>query len=162
MKDLSVEKNKFVALWVETTFWGAYTVLFCICIYVLLYSKKAPGGTNKPLMATAIIMYLLCTAHVINDFARTHYRLYQLHRTKLVGKRIISEFGIEVMSLNSHYMPQNKHCRRRSLGKNDLIPVKFKAYIDQIYRLYIVQLYADIEQYGVILKQNLETRIIPR
>uniref|UniRef100_A0A0W0F623 Uncharacterized protein n=1 Tax=Moniliophthora roreri TaxID=221103 RepID=A0A0W0F623_MONRR len=70
MKDLSVEKNKFVALWVETTLWGAYTVLFCICIYVLLYSKKAPGGTNKPLMATAVIMYLLCTAHVINDFVR--------------------------------------------------------------------------------------------
>ncbi|KAI3621019.1 hypothetical protein WG66_013368 [Moniliophthora roreri] len=70
MKDISVEKNKFVALWVETTFWGIYTALFCICVYVLLYLKKASRRVNKLLLSAAIIMYLLCTAHVINDFVR--------------------------------------------------------------------------------------------
>lgn len=68
--DIRLDKAEFIALWTETMFYGMYTVLFAICIYVLFYSKKRSATVNKPLLATAIVMYTLSTAHVITDFAR--------------------------------------------------------------------------------------------
>ncbi|KAL0579591.1 hypothetical protein V5O48_002429 [Marasmius crinis-equi] len=47
------------------------TALFFICLWVLLYSKQARGGKiNKPFLVAAIVIYTLCTAHMITDFAR--------------------------------------------------------------------------------------------
>ncbi|KAI3607799.1 hypothetical protein WG66_004566 [Moniliophthora roreri] len=74
MGDLPLEEYKFIAIWIEAIFWGMYTVLFWICIYVLLspHNLKQSGTSklNKPFIATASLMYLLSTMHFVNDFAR--------------------------------------------------------------------------------------------
>ncbi|EEB91502.1 hypothetical protein MPER_10127, partial [Moniliophthora perniciosa FA553] len=49
IQDLGYTKSKLVALWLGK-------------------SKGAP--INKPLLVTAIVLYTLCAAHVINDFGR--------------------------------------------------------------------------------------------
>uniref|UniRef100_A0A0W0EUM8 Uncharacterized protein n=1 Tax=Moniliophthora roreri TaxID=221103 RepID=A0A0W0EUM8_MONRR len=72
MSDLSLETYKFIAIWVEAIFWGMYTVLFGICMYVLLSARKrcTTGTVNKPFLATAMVLYFLSTIHFLNDFAR--------------------------------------------------------------------------------------------
>lgn len=68
---LPLDRAVFAALWVESVLYGVYTMLFSACIYVLLHAKRRPGvGPNKPLLATAIIIFSLCTIHVSVAFAR--------------------------------------------------------------------------------------------
>ncbi|KAI3613259.1 hypothetical protein WG66_001450 [Moniliophthora roreri] len=71
MEDIGYTKSMLVALWVQTMFYGMNTVLYILCIYVLVQrANKRQFPINKPLIATATLIYLLCTAHVINDFGR--------------------------------------------------------------------------------------------
>ncbi|EEB90122.1 hypothetical protein MPER_11716 [Moniliophthora perniciosa FA553] len=51
--------------------YGMNTVLYIMCIYILVQrANKRQSPINKPLIATATLIYLLCTAHVVNDFSR--------------------------------------------------------------------------------------------
>ncbi|KAK7036656.1 hypothetical protein VNI00_011589 [Paramarasmius palmivorus] len=68
--DLGYNKSMLVALWTETVLYGMNTVLFIMCVYVLVRSGKKGKGLNKPLLVTAIILYTLCTAHVVTDLGR--------------------------------------------------------------------------------------------
>ncbi|EEB91635.1 hypothetical protein MPER_09979, partial [Moniliophthora perniciosa FA553] len=52
---------------IETAFWGMYTVLFVMCIFIL---GKKTGRVNKTLLGTATVMYVLSTGHVTVDFVR--------------------------------------------------------------------------------------------
>ncbi|KAF5366583.1 hypothetical protein D9758_008937 [Tetrapyrgos nigripes] len=71
MKQLPLDTAIFASLWVETFLNGLFTVLFSICVWVLLYSKRrARKQVNKPLLIAAIVTYTLSTGHVITDFVR--------------------------------------------------------------------------------------------
>ncbi|KAF8890433.1 hypothetical protein BD779DRAFT_1517608 [Infundibulicybe gibba] len=70
MPDIPLDKASLVALWVETLLYGAYAVLFSICIYILLYSRKPSSGLNKPLLTTAVAMFAMSTIHVAVGLAR--------------------------------------------------------------------------------------------
>ncbi|ESK94030.1 hypothetical protein Moror_12861 [Moniliophthora roreri MCA 2997] len=65
--DLDILKAKLAALWMESAFWGMYTVLFVMCIFIL---GKKTGRVNKVLLGTATVMYVLSTGHVTVNFAR--------------------------------------------------------------------------------------------
>ncbi|EEB92933.1 hypothetical protein MPER_08482, partial [Moniliophthora perniciosa FA553] len=54
----------------ETAFWGMYTVLFTMCVYILLFKMKNTGANKIVYLGTATIMYALSTAHVAIDFVR--------------------------------------------------------------------------------------------
>ncbi|KAK7021811.1 hypothetical protein VNI00_017255 [Paramarasmius palmivorus] len=83
IQDLGYNKSKLVALWAETVIYGINTVLFIMCVFVLAtngHGKKA-SNINKPLLITAIMLYTLCSAHIINDLGRavTAFISYQDH-----------------------------------------------------------------------------------
>ncbi|KAG7091591.1 hypothetical protein E1B28_010612 [Marasmius oreades] len=65
MRNMTISKAQFIALWMETLFFGINTVLFLICLYVLLRSRG-----HKVFLGAAVVMYALCTAHVVVDFIR--------------------------------------------------------------------------------------------
>ncbi|KAK7015486.1 hypothetical protein VNI00_019132 [Paramarasmius palmivorus] len=67
MAGLDYTKAMLVALWTETLLYGMNTVLFITCIYYVVVRNKAQ---NKPFLVTAILLYVLCTAHVINTLRR--------------------------------------------------------------------------------------------
>ncbi|ESK86989.1 hypothetical protein Moror_3319 [Moniliophthora roreri MCA 2997] len=48
---------------------GMNTVLFIMCVYVLVREGKVAFG-NKPFLITAVIIYMLCTAQVINELSQ--------------------------------------------------------------------------------------------
>ncbi|KAK7021809.1 hypothetical protein VNI00_017253 [Paramarasmius palmivorus] len=70
-QDIEHAKSMFIALWTQTMLYGVNTVLFVMCVYVLVRNhKKQEGSINKPLLITSIILYTLCSAHVINDLSQ--------------------------------------------------------------------------------------------
>ncbi|KAJ6590068.1 hypothetical protein DFH09DRAFT_1359084 [Mycena vulgaris] len=65
MPDIPLDKASFVSLWLETLLYGAYGVLFGICVHILLYSRRGPGKSiNMPLLCTAVAMFTMSTMHV--------------------------------------------------------------------------------------------------
>ncbi|KAJ7819307.1 hypothetical protein B0H13DRAFT_2682583 [Mycena leptocephala] len=50
-------------LWVGTFFYGIYSVLFCICVYILLHRPHTRG--NTVLLVTAITLFTLSTVQVV-------------------------------------------------------------------------------------------------
>ena len=53
-----------MALWVESLAFGAFTVLYAIAIWILLYKerKRNSATPNKRLFATSTLMWLLSIA----------------------------------------------------------------------------------------------------
>ncbi|EJF60320.1 hypothetical protein DICSQDRAFT_63334, partial [Dichomitus squalens LYAD-421 SS1] len=49
---------------------GLYFVLFSICVYILFYKKGKNSPLNKPLIATTITLFIMCTTHIVVDFVR--------------------------------------------------------------------------------------------
>ncbi|KAF9257837.1 hypothetical protein L218DRAFT_990848 [Marasmius fiardii PR-910] len=65
MRNMKIEKAEFIALWMETLLYGINTVLFCICVYVLIQSRA-----HRIFLAATVAMYTICTVHVVVDFVR--------------------------------------------------------------------------------------------
>ncbi|ESK91811.1 hypothetical protein Moror_10537 [Moniliophthora roreri MCA 2997] len=70
MAGIALDKAEFVGLWVESILYGMNTILFAICIWVLVYYKKRSSGLNIPLLATAIFLYIFCTIRIGIDLGR--------------------------------------------------------------------------------------------
>lgn len=53
-----------MALWVESLAFGAFTVLYAIAIWILLYKdrKRSSATPNRRLFATSTVMWLLAVA----------------------------------------------------------------------------------------------------
>ncbi|KAF5392845.1 hypothetical protein D9757_000985 [Collybiopsis confluens] len=83
IKELPLSAVRFVGLWVETLLYGAYTVLFCHCYYILRYGKKS-ATVNRPLLASSIVLFSLATGLIITDFARG-YAAFIIHGGTLEG-----------------------------------------------------------------------------
>ncbi|KAF8634299.1 hypothetical protein AX17_004251 [Amanita inopinata Kibby_2008] len=70
MLDITLDKASLVSLWVESLLYGAYAVLFALCVHALVHNKRTPGGLNKPLLVTAVVMFTFCTVHICVGLAR--------------------------------------------------------------------------------------------
>ncbi|KAJ7255717.1 hypothetical protein C8J57DRAFT_1518008 [Mycena rebaudengoi] len=74
MPDIALDKASFISLWVETLLYGTYAVLFAICVHVLLYSRRGPGGQgssfNWPLLTTAVAMFTMSSMHIVIGLVR--------------------------------------------------------------------------------------------
>ncbi|KAF5387522.1 hypothetical protein D9757_006609 [Collybiopsis confluens] len=81
--DFPLSTVRFVGLWIETLFYGMYSVLFGHCIYILRHNTKS-AKVNKPLFISAIIMFVLATGLIITDFARG-YAAFVFHGGTLEG-----------------------------------------------------------------------------
>ncbi|KAI0328846.1 hypothetical protein GY45DRAFT_1372082 [Cubamyces sp. BRFM 1775] len=67
-----ITRAEIVALFMESMLFGAFTVLFTIAIWILLYREKVRGRsrTNRVLCATSTAMWLLSVAHLAIDVTR--------------------------------------------------------------------------------------------
>jgi hypothetical protein len=66
---LPIDKAELISLFVESTLWGIFLVLFVIAMYVLIM-KRQGGSINKPMLVAGILMFIFGTIHVTTNFAR--------------------------------------------------------------------------------------------
>lgn len=67
--DITLDKACLLSLSVEAILYGAYVVLFGLCVY-LLFKRRAQGAVNKPFLITAILAFTLNTGHIIVGIIR--------------------------------------------------------------------------------------------
>ncbi|KAM6501713.1 hypothetical protein JOM56_001690 [Amanita muscaria] len=67
--DITLDKAYLLALSVEAILYGAYAILFGLCVY-LLFKRRAKGAVNKPFLITAILAFTLNTGHIIVGIIR--------------------------------------------------------------------------------------------
>ncbi|KAI0742276.1 hypothetical protein C8Q80DRAFT_1107918 [Daedaleopsis nitida] len=65
-------RAELIALFLESLIFGAFSVLYAIAIWILLYREKARSKSflNKMLFSTSTGMYLLSVAHLVLDVQR--------------------------------------------------------------------------------------------
>ncbi|OJT12260.1 hypothetical protein TRAPUB_11194 [Trametes pubescens] len=65
-------RAELIALFLESMMFGAFTVLYAIAIWILLYREKVRGRStlNRALFGTTTIMWLLSVAHLAIDVTR--------------------------------------------------------------------------------------------
>ncbi|RDX40975.1 hypothetical protein OH76DRAFT_1365346 [Lentinus brumalis] len=65
-------RAELIAFFLESLIFGAFTVLYAIAIWILLYREKvrSRSSLNKMLFATSTVMYVLSVAHLILDVQR--------------------------------------------------------------------------------------------
>ena len=51
----SLDLAYIAAIWVETCLWGAYLVLYVLCVYTLLVRRQRAGKAANPLPAPVLI-----------------------------------------------------------------------------------------------------------
>lgn len=74
MAELDFVSSHLVSLWVETLLYGVFTVLYFICMYILLYRQSVERfalRTHLINIMVATLIYLLSTAHVSVNLARS-------------------------------------------------------------------------------------------
>ncbi|TFK95644.1 hypothetical protein BDV98DRAFT_577418 [Pterulicium gracile] len=92
MGGLSVEKASFAALWVETVLYGAYTVLYMICMYILI--KRPRKGSRLAMIAVASALYALSSAHVILNMVRGLVAFIDEENAEATLERISSPLSV--------------------------------------------------------------------
>ncbi|KAM5545500.1 hypothetical protein V8D89_000837 [Ganoderma adspersum] len=67
-----IARAELIALFTESLVFGAFTVLYAIAIWILLYreKKRSKSTLNKMLFATSTIMWVLSVAHLALDVDR--------------------------------------------------------------------------------------------
>ncbi|KAI0632632.1 hypothetical protein C8Q77DRAFT_1118742 [Trametes polyzona] len=65
-------RAELIALFLESMVFGAFTVLYAIAIWILLYREKTRGKTtlNRMLFGTTTVMWILSVAHLAIDVVR--------------------------------------------------------------------------------------------
>ncbi|KAI0742395.1 hypothetical protein C8Q80DRAFT_904930 [Daedaleopsis nitida] len=65
-------RAELIALFLESLLFGAFAVLYCISIWILMYREKHHGRSkvHKWMFATATIMFVLAIAHLCFDVQR--------------------------------------------------------------------------------------------
>ncbi|KAF8582151.1 hypothetical protein K439DRAFT_1618457 [Ramaria rubella] len=66
---IALDKAELISLFVECILYGVFCVTFIACVWILVF-KRSTNKINHPLVATAVIMWMLSTAHVVIDLRR--------------------------------------------------------------------------------------------
>ncbi|KAI0655778.1 hypothetical protein C8Q70DRAFT_415098 [Cubamyces menziesii] len=71
-KTFPLARAELIALFMESMLFGAFTVLYAIAAWILLYREKLRGRsrTNRMLFATSTVMWVLSVAHLAIDVVR--------------------------------------------------------------------------------------------
>ncbi|KAH8111780.1 hypothetical protein DFH11DRAFT_1611931 [Phellopilus nigrolimitatus] len=62
---LGLDEASLLALMVESVFFGLFTMLFAITIYILFFRQRKLQRLNKPILSVSIVMYVVAFAHII-------------------------------------------------------------------------------------------------
>ncbi|TFL07841.1 hypothetical protein BDV98DRAFT_588291 [Pterulicium gracile] len=65
VEDISIAKASFVSLWIQALLYGAYTILYLTCVYILLCLKIMRSGVRMKMtmIFLASALHFLATAH---------------------------------------------------------------------------------------------------
>ncbi|KAJ3934723.1 MAG: hypothetical protein NXY57DRAFT_1106944 [Lentinula lateritia] len=64
------DESKLVSIFIQTLLYGAYTVIFALTVWILVWRRPAGQSINKLLLWTSIVMFVLATMHISINYAR--------------------------------------------------------------------------------------------
>ncbi|KAJ3896862.1 hypothetical protein GG344DRAFT_84992 [Lentinula edodes] len=64
------DESKLVSIFIQTLLYGAYTVVFALTVWILVWRRPAGQSINKLLLWTSIVMFVLATMHISVNYAR--------------------------------------------------------------------------------------------
>ncbi|KAJ6576705.1 hypothetical protein DFH09DRAFT_366223 [Mycena vulgaris] len=64
------DESKLVSIFIQTLLYGAYTVVFILTCWVLLYKRPKHEPVNKPMLGFSIVMFVLATMHIGVNYTR--------------------------------------------------------------------------------------------
>ncbi|KAJ6495811.1 hypothetical protein C8R47DRAFT_1042987 [Mycena vitilis] len=67
---LTLSQAKLVSIFIQTLLYGAYTVVFILTCYVLLYKRPKHDSVNKPMLGWSVVMFVLATMHIGVNYTR--------------------------------------------------------------------------------------------
>ncbi|KAJ7668658.1 hypothetical protein DFH06DRAFT_1182191 [Mycena polygramma] len=92
------DEAKLVSIFIQTLLYGAYTVVFILTCYVLLYKRPKHDPVNKPMLGWSIVMFVLATMHIGVNYTRI-LRAFIVYRDEPGGPAayfdLLSEFTQE-------------------------------------------------------------------
>ncbi|KAH7874738.1 uncharacterized protein C8R40DRAFT_1046619, partial [Lentinula edodes] len=62
--------SKLVSIFIQTLLYGAYTVVFALTVWILVWRRPAGQSINKLLLWTSVVMFVLATMHISVNYAR--------------------------------------------------------------------------------------------
>ncbi|KAJ7360996.1 hypothetical protein DFH08DRAFT_951622 [Mycena albidolilacea] len=66
----TLAQSKLVSIFIQTLLYGAYTVVFILTCWVLLYKRPKHEPVNKPMLGFSIVMFVLATMHIGVNYTR--------------------------------------------------------------------------------------------
>ncbi|KAJ3988526.1 hypothetical protein F5890DRAFT_1491209 [Lentinula detonsa] len=64
------DESKLVSIFIQTLLYGAYTVVFVLTIWILVWRRPAGQGINKLMLWISIVMFILATMHICVNYTR--------------------------------------------------------------------------------------------
>ncbi|KAG8988013.1 hypothetical protein FRB90_002176, partial [Tulasnella sp. 427] len=65
--NVSLPKSLMVGIWLESVFWGFYTGLLVLCVWVFRYRRRRLG---PGVLTGVVLMYILATIHCMSETQR--------------------------------------------------------------------------------------------
>lgn len=65
--DVSLPKAMMIGIWLESVFWGFYTGLLVLCVWVFRYRRRR---LSTGVLTGVVIMYILATVHCMGEMQR--------------------------------------------------------------------------------------------
>ncbi|KAL5531102.1 hypothetical protein ACEPAG_3978 [Sanghuangporus baumii] len=64
------DESKLVSIFIQTLLYGAYTVVFILTVWVLLFKRAPQEPINKTMLAISIVLFVLATMHIGVNYTR--------------------------------------------------------------------------------------------
>ncbi|KAJ3748814.1 hypothetical protein DFH05DRAFT_1456767 [Lentinula detonsa] len=64
------DESKLVSIFIQTLLYGAYTVVFVLTIWILVWRRPAGQDINKLMLWISIVMFILATMHICVNYTR--------------------------------------------------------------------------------------------
>ncbi|KIJ34295.1 hypothetical protein M422DRAFT_782921 [Sphaerobolus stellatus SS14] len=66
----TADESKLVSIFIQTLLYGAYTVVFGLTYWVLVYRRPKGRPINKTMLSISIVMFVLGTMHIAVNYTR--------------------------------------------------------------------------------------------
>ncbi|OCB90902.1 hypothetical protein A7U60_g1863 [Sanghuangporus baumii] len=73
------DESKLVSIFIQTLLYGAYTVVFILTVWVLLFKRAPREPINKTMLAISIVLFVLATMHIGVNYSRI-FKAFITHR----------------------------------------------------------------------------------
>ncbi|KAJ4483341.1 hypothetical protein J3R30DRAFT_3402085 [Lentinula aciculospora] len=67
------DESKLVSIFIQTLLYGAYTVVFALTIWILVWRRPAGQSINQLMLWASVVMFSLATMHIGVNYARVFF-----------------------------------------------------------------------------------------